>query len=305
MCTGDKESKHDMRYEFHSGKDICKICKEEKISISELMLRSDMEESMRTEKEIRDELKKNLSIMRSSINSGLDENNHQHGMFIGGDAIKIARFAGRANMGKGMAKIIASSMAVAETNASMGKIVAAPTAGASGILPAVLIECGENQRGFDEETLINGLLTAGAIGCIIAENASIAGASGGCQAETGTAAAMGAAALAEMCKATPEEAFSAAAIAIKNCLGLVCDPVAGLVECPCIKRNAIASANAILSADLVLSGISSLIPFDEVVQAMANVGKSMHQDLRETARGGLAATNTAKELTKSLNKRRG
>lgn len=294
-----------MKYEFHSGKDICLICKERNITISELMLRSEMEESLRSEKDILDELRYDLDIMRNSISSGLDKTKKQHGMFTGGDAIKISQFASKANMGDGMARIVASAMAVAETNASMGKIVAAPTAGASGILPAVLIECCENQRGFDEDALIRGLLTAGAIGCIIAENASIAGASGGCQAETGTAAAMGAAALTEMCGGSPYEALSSSAIAIKNCLGLVCDPVAGLVECPCIKRNAIAAANAILSSDLVLSGIDSLIPFDEVIWAMANVGRAMHRDLKETARGGLAATETAKKLSKSLYNKEG
>lgn len=300
MCTWNKESKHNMKYEFHSGKDICRICEEQNITISELMLRSEMEESMRSENDILDELRNDLHIMRNSISAGLDEVKGQHGMFTGGDAIKIHRYANRANMGKEMARIVAAAMAVAETNASMGKIVAAPTAGASGILPAVLIECGENQKKFDEETIIRGLLTAGAIGCVIAENASIAGASGGCQAETGTAASMGAAALSEMCGATPYEILASAAIAIKNCLGLVCDPVAGLVECPCIKRNAIAASNAMLSSDLVLSGIDSLIPFDEVVLAMANVGRSMHRDLKETARGGLAATETAKRLARSL-----
>lgn len=294
-----------MKYEFHSGKDVCRICEERNITISELMLRSEMELSTRKESDIMDELRNDLGVMRSSITDGLDPENEQHGTFTGKDAIKIAQYAGEANMGEGMAKIVAAAMAVAETNASMGKIVAAPTAGASGILPAVLIECGEHQKGFDEETLIRGMLTAGAVGCIIAENASIAGASGGCQAETGTAAAMGAAALSEMCKASPAEALASAAIAIKNCLGLVCDPVAGLVECPCIKRNAIAAANAVLSSDLVLSGIDSLIPFDEVVEAMANVGRSMHQDLRETARGGLAATETAKKLSRSLYNKEG
>lgn len=291
-----------MRYEFHSGIEICKLCKEENITIADLMLRSEMEQSMREEKEIIDEMMNNLSVMRHSIEMGLDENNNQHGMFTCKDAVKINNYADKANMGVGMAKIVAAAMAVAETNAAMGKIVAAPTAGASGILPAILIECGRNQREFDEETLCKGLFTAGAVGCIIAEKASIAGASGGCQAETGTAAAMGAAALAEMCGASPEEALSAAAIAIKNCLGLVCDPVAGLVECPCVKRNAIAASNAVLSCDLVLSGIHSLIPFDEVVEAMGSVGRSMHSDLRETARGGLAATPTAKELSKKLYK---
>lgn len=181
----------------------------------------------------------------------------------------------------------------------MGKIVAAPTAGASGILPAVLIVCGE-KRGFDDEKICRGLFTAGAVGCIIAKNASIAGASGGCQAETGSAAAMAAGALAELCGADTQTVLDAAAIALKNVMGLVCDPVGGLVECPCIKRNAIGAANAVLSCDLALAGIRSLIPFDEVVSAMKSVGDQMHSDLKETARGGLAATPTAQRLSQKL-----
>ena len=148
--------------------------------------------------------------------------------------------------------------------------------------------------------LCRGLLTAGAIGCLIASNASIAGASGGCQAETGSAAAMAAGALTELCGGTPEMVFHAAAMALKNVMGLVCDPVGGLVECPCVKRNAIGAANAVVSCDMALAGITSLIPFDEVVDAMKAVGNQMHPDLRETARGGLAATPTGKALEEKL-----
>ena len=151
-----------------------------------------------------------------------------------------------------------------------------------------------------DRDLVNGLFTAGAIGVIIARNASISGAEGGCQAEIGSASAMAAAALAELCGASPTASLSAAAMAVKNILGLVCDPVAGLVECPCIKRNAMGAANAVLAADMALAGISSIIPFDEVVGAMRSVGRLMNVDLRETARGGLAATATALEITKNI-----
>ena len=202
-------------------------------------------------------------------------------------------------MGRDMAQICAAALAVAEVNASMGRIVAAPTAGASGVLPAVLVMCSE-KHGFTDRDLVNGLFTAGAVGVIIARNASISGAEGGCQAEIGSAAAMAAAALAELCGASPTASLSAAAMAVKNILGLVCDPVAGLVECPCIKRNAMGAANAVLAADMALAGISSIIPFDEVVGAMRSVGRLMNVDLRETARGGLAATATALEITKNI-----
>ena len=286
-----------MSYEFDHGTELCAISHRENIPISEIMLRNEMEKSGRTREDILSEMGSNLRVMRDSIREGLKKEELHHGTFVGGDAIKLMAFAGESNMGGHMASVIAASMAVVEYNASMGKIVAAPTAGASGILPAVLITCGE-KRGFDDETICRGLFTAGAIGCVIAKNASIAGAMGGCQAETGSAAAMAAGALAELCGAEAEVCLDAAAIALKNVMGLVCDPVGGLVECPCVKRNAIGAANAVLSCDLALSGIKSLIPFDEVVAAMHSVGCQMHPDLKETARGGLAATPTAQRLSR-------
>lgn len=288
-----------MRYEFHHGADLCAISHREQIPISEIMLRNEMEKSERTRESILEEMYSNLTVMRESIQNGLNAEEIHRGIFTGGDAVKLMSFAGKSNMGEDMASVIAAAMAVVEFNASMGKIVAAPTAGASGILPAVLIICGE-KRGFDGETICRGLFTAGAIGCIIARNASIAGASGGCQAETGSAAAMAAGALAELCGADTETVLHASAIALKNIMGLVCDPVGGLVECPCVKRNAIGAANAVLSCDLALAGIRSLIPFDEVVSAMYRVGCQMHSDLKETARGGLAVTPTAQKLTERL-----
>lgn len=288
-----------MNYEFNYGTDLYEISVRENIPISEIMLRNEIEKSERSREDIFKQMHSNLEVMRQSIEKGLDKEENNHGLFTGGDAVKMMSFAGQSNMGEDMASVIAAAMAVVEFNASMGKIVAAPTAGASGILPAVLIICGD-KRGFDDEKICKGLFTAGAIGCIIAKNASIAGASGGCQAETGSAAAMAAAALAELCGADVKTVLDAAAIALKNIMGLVCDPVGGLVECPCVKRNAIGAANAIISCDLALAGIKSLIPFDEVVTAMHSVGNQMHTDLKETARGGLAATPTARRLTKEI-----
>lgn len=288
-----------MRYSFIRSAQLCDICAKEGLSVSEVMLRREMERSERSRDDIMADLRSNLQVMQASITKGLDPENPHHGVFTGGDAVKLNHFAASSNMGREMAEIVAAAIAVVEVNASMGKIVAAPTAGASGILPAVLLVCGR-KRGFDEEMLCRGLLTAGAIGCLIASNASIAGASGGCQAETGSAAAMAAGALTELCGGTPEMVFNAAAMALKNVMGLVCDPVGGLVECPCVKRNAIGAANAVVSCDMALAGITSLIPFDEVVDAMKAVGNQMHPDLRETARGGLAATPTGKALAEKL-----
>lgn len=288
-----------MRYEFRRGADLCALCAREGLSIGEVMLRLEMERSTASRGQVLEEMRGNLQVMRESVEEGLEPERPFHGIFTGGDAVKLLRFAERSSMGPGLARVVAASMAVAEVNASMGRIVAAPTAGASGILPAVLLMEG-GRLGLEDEALCMGLFTAGAVGCIVAEYASIAGASGGCQAETGTAAAMAAAALAELRGADPGTALHAAAMALKNCMGLVCDPVGGLVECPCVKRNAIGAANAVLSCDLALAGVRSLIPFDEVVEAMRSVGAQMHPDLRETARGGLAATPTARELEAKL-----
>lgn len=181
----------------------------------------------------------------------------------------------------------------------MGRIVAAPTAGSAGVLPACLFAAQEKFN-LTDEVLVRGLFTAAAVGMIIAENATLAGSEGGCQAEVGSASAMAAAALCEMRGALPAVSLNASGIALKMILGLVCDPIAGLVECPCIKRNAMGAVNAMLAADMALSGISSLVPFDEVVMATRSVGRQMNVDLRETAKGGLAATPTGKELMRRL-----
>ena len=281
-----------MSYAFSTGRELIALCEKENLTIAEVMIRREAETSEKTRDELVNEMFENLLTMQKSIRFGLEENQQTVTGLAGGNAEK-------ANMGRDMAQICAAALAVAEVNASMGRIVAAPTAGASGVLPAVLVMCSE-KHGFTDRDLVNGLFAAGAVGVIIARNASISGAEGGCQAEIGSASAMAAAALAELCGASPAASLSAAAMAVKNILGLVCDPVAGLVECPCIKRNAMGAANAVLAADMALAGISSIIPFDEVVGAMRSVGRLMNVDLRETARGGLAATATALEITKNI-----
>lgn len=181
----------------------------------------------------------------------------------------------------------------------MGRIVACPTAGSCGILPAVILTVGERLNLSDEE-LIQGLLASSAVGMIIAQNATLAGAEGGCQAECGSAAAMGAAATVEMMGGTPEMALDAGAIVFKNILGLVCDPIAGLVEVPCAKRNFGGAVSALTTADLVMAGIHSKIPFDDTVEAMYRVGKSLPASLRETALGGLAITKTGLKLKEKV-----
>jgi L-serine dehydratase len=289
-----------MKYAFSTGDELRALCEAEGLSIAEVMIRHQLEIDERSRDEIVNEMFENLMTMQRSISIGFDENQETMTGNAGDNAEKLLAFAENANMGYDMARICAAALAVTEVNASMGKIVAAPTAGSSGVLPAVLIMCSE-KRGFTDMDLVNGLFAAGAVGIIIAKNASISGAAGGCQAEIGSASAMAAAALAELCGASPKAALDAAAIALKNILGLVCDPVAGLVECPCIKRNAMGAANAVLCADMALAGITSIIPFDEVVVAMKNVGRMMSSDLRETAKGGLAVTPTGLEIAKRIN----
>jgi len=198
-----------------------------------------------------------------------------------------------------LSRAIARAMAVNEVNAGMGCIVATPTAGSAGILPGVLLTLQE-AHGFSDEALVNALFTASGVGAVIARRASISGAAGGCQAETGSAAAMAAAASVELLGGTPQQAGQAVAITLKNMLGLVCDPVAGLVEVPCVKRNAAGAAQCFIAVDLALAGIASVIPPDEVIDAMASVGRRMDPRFRETAEGGLAATPTGRRLAQMI-----
>jgi L-serine dehydratase len=201
--------------------------------------------------------------------------------------------------GEGTVQAAARAMGVAALNASMGKIVACPTAGSCGIVPAVLLTTAE-KTGAGKEKIIAALFTAAGIGMVIDENASTSGAEGGCQVECGAASCMAAAAAVELAGGAPAQAAHAGAIALKSVIGLVCDPVAGLVEVPCVKRNAIGAGNALLAADMALAGIKSIIPLDEVIGAAAQVGRIMPDSLKETAEGGLAATPIAREIARRL-----
>lgn len=206
---------------------------------------------------------------------------------------------GKSLFGSNISLVIARAMAVSEVNASMGKIVASPTAGSCGILPACIITIKEIYN-LSEEQIVNSLFTASAVGMVISNVASISGATGGCQAECGTAQAMASASITELLGGSLEQIQNAIAISIQNIEGLVCDPVAGLVECPCIKRNASGAINAILASDMALSGIKSIIPVDEVILSMKQVGDIMDDRLKETARGGLSVTETAIKLSKKF-----
>lgn len=294
-----------MAYDFDSGAELVKLCENDGIAISEVMLRRETETGDTTREKAIAEMRLNLKVMRESVKKGLTTKVESVSRLSGGEAMNLYRYGDLDPFsGHETCHSAAAAMAVVEVNASMGRIVAAPTAGASGILPGVLLEAGLN-RGWTDEQLISGLFCAGAIGMLFAKNASISGAAAGCQAETGVAAAMTAAALVEIAGGTPLQSLDAAAIAIKNIEGLVCDPVAGLVECPCIKRNGMGAANALLSADMVLCGITSLIPFDEVVASMYSVGREIRPEYRETAKGGLATTPTGKQIAANIRKMNG
>ena len=286
-------------YNYATGQELLALCKAENLPISEIAFRCELGREERTREQILKEMELNLKTMKESIKEGLESQQTSITGLMGLDADNLMAFSDKAIMGKELTNIVAASMAVTEVNASMGCIVAAPTAGASGILPGVLIEYGKWHE-LRDATVVRGLFNAGAIGIIIAKWATIAGASGGCQAETGVASAMAASALTELRGGTPEMCLDAAAMTLKNVMGLVCDPVAGLVECPCIKRNALGAVNAVLCSDMAMAKIKSIIPFDEVVLAMKSVGRMMNPDLKETAKGGLAATPTALRIAKEI-----
>ncbi len=247
-------------------------------------------------------MKKSLDVMRSSIDYGLTGVRSTSGL-VGGSGLLLKNRYDTNNkqmiLGPLAAKAAAYALAANEANAAMGRICAAPTAGSCGVLPAVLFSIAE-ERGATTEDLALALVSAGAIGMVIASRASLSGAEGGCQAECGSAAAMAAGAAVELLGGTPLQMGHAVALALKNLLGLVCDPVAGLVEVPCVKRNAGAAMIALLAAEMALSGIESVIPVDEVIDAMAAVGRSLPDSLRETGKGGLAATPTGLECAERI-----
>jgi L-serine dehydratase len=284
-----------------SGSELIDICSKESIPIWEYSIRKEMEKSELSREDILVRMKKNLNTMLNSSSYAQDKEVKSVSGLIGGDACMLRKYADRGNTltGDFMVKAMARAMSSSEVNAAMGKIVACPTAGSCGILPAVIISAAEKLNK-TEEDMVNCLFTASGVGIIIAKHATMAGAEGGCQAECGSAAAMGSAAVVEMMGGTPEQALDAAAIVIKNILGLVCDPVAGLVEVPCAKRNIAGTVSALTTADVVMAGVKSKIPFDEVIWAMNKVGKQMAPELRETAQGGIAITPTAKKLKKEI-----
>ncbi len=279
--------------DFNTSAELIALCHKENKKISEIMRLREIVYGESDAATVDARMKKALGIMKESAHAPLTKTVRSMGGMIGGEAAKLEkrRAEGKSICGSVLTKAVIYSQAVLEVNASMGVIVAAPTAGSAGVVPAVLFALAE-EFDISDERLCDGLFTAGAIGSILMKNASVSGAEAGCQAEIGSAAAMASAAAVELMGGTPEQCFEAAAITIGNMLGLVCDPIAGLVEAPCQSRNAAGASNAITSAEMALAGIKSAVPFNEMVDAMYRVGKKLPMELRETALGGCAATPT-------------
>jgi len=288
---------------FNKAEELLIQCNENNKRISEIVIEKELSNSGLTYTELMQKMQDTLSVMRNSATSALNKEIISVSGLTGGDSKKVEEYknSGKTLTGELIISAMAKALSTSEVNASMGRIVAAPTAGASGIVPSALLSAKEKLNLTDDELLM-GLFTAAGIGEIVAKNATVSGAEGGCQAECGVAAAMAAAAIVEMAGGTPEESLDAASFSLVNIMGLVCDPIAGLVEYPCALRNASGVVNALISADLALAGVKSLVPFDEVVEAMYSVGKLLPEALRETALGGLATTPTGEKLRRRIQK---
>lgn len=286
---------------YNSVKELADMAISKEKNISDIVIEDQANQLDLSTEEVYNTMLNHYEVMRQSAIDGMDPDIKSASGLSGGDAYKMKTRvdSGKSICGPFFGNVLAKALAVSELNACMGKIVACPTAGSCGIVPSVLLTYQE-EKDIPDTDIVMSLITASGIGMVIAKQASISGAEGGCQAECGSASAMAAAAIVELAGGTPHMAAHACAIAIKNMLGLVCDPVAGLVEVPCVKRNTIGAANALVAAELALAGIESFIPVDEVIDAMRAVGNSMSDTLKETAMGGLAVTPTAKKVASRL-----
>jgi L-serine dehydratase len=280
--------------EINTFEDILRYCRQLNATIPEVMIEYEIKKTGKTREQVIDGLRKILHVMLESVENGLTRDVKSPSGMLNNYAKKVFN-AGINVLTVNFKKAIARAMAVSEVNACMGRIAAAPTAGSSGIMPAVISTMME-EHGINEDKAIEGLLVASAIGLLIVKNASVAGSEAGCMGETGSASAMGASAIVYLLGGSNKQIESAACFAIQSAMGLVCDPIAGLVEIPCIFRNAVGVANAFTSAQIALSGVESVIPLDEVILAMNEVAELMSPKLKETAQGGLANTKTAREI---------
>jgi L-serine dehydratase len=282
---------------YRSLADAIRDAEQQGISLARLALETEAKDQGRPVEEIRSALQRALDIMRGAVEKGMTGDLFSASGLVGGDAAKLRTGPAGPLSGTPFRDILARALAVQEVNAAMGVIVAAPTAGGAGVLPAVLTGLAQ-ARNLSDEAVVDALAVAGLIGAVIAERASLSGAEGGCQAETGAAAAMAAGAATEMLGGSPAQVGHATALAMQGTLGLVCDPLGGLVELPCVFRNATGSAIALTGIELAMAGVEFKIPVDEVIDVMGEIGRSMDVRYRETAGGGLAATPTGRRLAK-------
>lgn len=290
-----------MKLKYNTVEELVEAAASSHKRISEIVLEQQAADMESTIEEVYATMESSFDVMRQSVISGLDETLRSPSGLSGGSAAKLKKAVeeGKNHYGHLLGNAISMALAVTEFNSCMGKIVAAPTAGSCGVITAALISV-MDEYNLPKRDIVMSLFTASAIGMVIAKCASIAGAEGGCQAEVGSASAMAAGALTEIFDGTPQMVSDSCAIALKNTMGLVCDPVAGLVEVPCIKRNAMGVANAFTASELACAGIKSVIPADEVILAMRQVGQLMSTSLKETAEGGLAATPTGCRLCRQI-----
>ncbi len=287
---------------FDSIRETIDYAVENNMSFADIMVKEEMELSGKSRDEVRAQMKQNLDVMRDAVIKGTTGDGVESVTgYTGHDAAKLRDYneTHHALSGYEMIDAVKGAIATNEVNAAMGIICATPTAGSSGTIPGALFKL-EKTHDLTEEQMIDFLFTSALFGRVVANNASVAGATGGCQAEVGSASAMAAAAAVAIFGGSPEASGHAMALAISNLLGLVCDPVAGLVEIPCVMRNAIGSGNALISADLALAGIESRIPVDEVIEALDKVGRNLPASLRETGLGGLAGTPTGEAIKRKI-----
>ncbi|MFW6381284.1 MAG: L-serine ammonia-lyase, iron-sulfur-dependent, subunit alpha [Bacillota bacterium] len=296
--------------EYSTITELVELARKQGTAVSEIVLQVEVEDGDASREQVIRKMKESLEVMKQAINSGQHQRQRSDSGLSGGDARRLAvtpltSFLMNKNSENQSPpdslynRVTVNALAVAEVNADMGRIVAGPTAGSSGIVPGVVLAIGEHLE-LTESQLLQGLFTASGLGSVVARQATLSGAEGGCQAECGVASAMAAGAAVELLGGSPEQVGHGFSLALKNMLGLVCDPVAGLVEVPCVKRNGFAATHALTAASLALAGIESVIPADEVIEAMVSVGDMLPGSLKETALGGLAATPTGLQFKEKL-----
>lgn len=286
---------------FSNLEQLIQLCVKESVTMGQLMITEQAAETGKTVQQVLEQMTAYYEIMKEAVYKGIESDLKPRSGLTGGDAKQVHTYLLKdvTSLGTEACTAMAYALAVSEINASMGRIIATPTAGSCGIIPGVFVSS-QDRFGWSDEHMVQGLFSAGAIGYVIANNSFVSGAEGGCQAEVGSAIGMAAGALVELRGGTPEQAVHAVGLALKNSLGLICDPVGGLVEIPCIVRNGFGAVTAMAAADMALAGVKSVIPSDEVIDVMLEVGSAMPEKHRETAMGGLAQTPTGRKIMKEL-----